>query len=183
MLATKVRTALPDARVPRFTVWPQAAATLAMAGDHVSARTALVLAVGLDLPLYVAGRVDRRYPDLPSVRPLTALTWAVLCVAVFSRVLEPGLHDAAVAAAWSSLLIAVLLYLLPGPWSRVGAPYRTGVPRRVPRRQVARHVAWRLVGLALPTSVVAFVLAPWLSTVAAVVALVAVTAAVLLEGS
>lgn len=181
MLATKVRTTPPDVRVPRFTICPQAAATLAMAGDHASARIALVLAVGVDLPLHVAGRVGRWYPDLPSLLPLAAGTWALLCVAVFPQVLGPGLHDAAMAAAWSSLAIAVLLYLLPGPWSRVGAPYRNGVPRPIPRRRAARHVARRLVGVALLASVVALLPAPWLATAFALVALGALTITVFLD--
>lgn len=173
MLETQVRDLVPDARVPRLTIGPQAAATLAMAGNHTAARVALVLAVAVNVPLHLAGRLDRRYPDLPSMRPFAAMGWAVTCVAVIGPALGAGLQGAVLAAAWSSLAIAVLLYLVPGPWSRAGATCRTAGPANIHPHHAAAHVARRLTGVALLASVIAFVPAPALSTASAWVALAA----------
>lgn len=181
MLETQVRDLVPDARIPRLTIGPQAAATLAMAGDHAAARVALVLAVAVNVPLHLAGRLDRRYPDLPSMRPLAAMAWAVTCVAVIGPALGAGLHGAALAAAWSSLAIGVLLYLVPGPWSRAGASRRTGDPASIRPRHAAAHIARRLAGVALLASVVAFVPAPGPSTASAWVALAALITSLWLD--
>lgn len=178
--ATRIRASpLPDERVPLFTLVPQAVATLAVVGDPQRARMAFLLAFGLDLPLYLAGRLDRRRPDLPSVRALVAGLWAVACGFLIPGLLEPDLRVAALAATWSSAVIGVVLHVVPGPWSRVGALFAAGPTHHVPRRHAAVYVARRLAPVSVAASLVCFVFAP---AIAGGLALVGLAALVVWHG-
>lgn len=173
--ATRIRASpLPDERVPLFTLVPQAVATLAVVGDPLRARMAFLLAFGLDLPLYLVGRLDRRRPDLPSLRALVAGVWAVACGFLIPGLLDPGLRDAALAAAWSSAAIGLVLHVAPGPWSRVGALFAAAGPtHRIPGRHAAVYVARRLAPMSVVASLVCFVFAPAMAGALALVALAA----------
>lgn len=172
--ATRIRAStLPDERVPLFTLAPQALATLSVAGDPQRARIAFLLAFGLDLPLYLAGRFDRRHPDLPSVRALVAGLWAVACGFLVPGLLGPDLRDAALAAAWSGAVIGMILHVVPGPWSRVGALFAAGPTHRIPRRHVAVYAARRLVPVSVGAGLASFTFAPVIAGGLALVTLAA----------
>lgn len=173
MLTTATRTPLRDPRVPVFTIGPQLAATIAMAADPTAARTTFVFAIAVNLPLLVAGRLEQRAPDLPALRPAMAGVWALSCLFGMPQVLAPDLHVAAQAAGWSSLTIALVLHLVPGPWSRTGALFSSRGMHRVPRRHGIHHAARRIVPLALAVALVAFVPAPGLASIGGFVALLA----------
>lgn len=177
MPATTVRaTPRPDARIPVFTLAPQVVATMAAgaAAGQGTARLAFVLALAVNVPLWVAGRVEHRNPDLPAIRPAVALGWAVVCATVVPGLVGDRAADAGVAAAWSSVAIGLLLYLVPGPWSRIGALFAHRASHRVPVRHAVAYVSRRLVGIALLASAITFVPAPMASTASAAVALGAV---------
>lgn len=179
MPATTVRTTpRPDARIPVFTLAPQVVATMAAgaAAGQGTARLAFVLAVAVNGPLWFAGRFEHRNPDLPAVRPAVAIGWAVVCAIVVPGVLGEQAADAGAAAAWSSLAIGLVLYLVPGPWSRVGALFARRASHGVPLRHAVAYVSRRLVGIALLASAITFVPAPMASTASAAVALGAVVA-------
>lgn len=147
--AERHRTAAPpyDVRVPVVVLVPQVAAVLALAGDAVAARTAFVLAVAVNGPLALAGRLPwalERRSGLPVTdlavavaRPVAALLYAGTLLIAAPQSTSEAVH----AAAWSSVVAAALLLVLPGDWTPAGRLVR----------------ARRTVGHALPVEIVTFV--------------------------
>lgn len=160
-----------DTHVPVVTLVPQLAATLVVAGDPVTTQLAFLLAVGLDLPLRLVASRTRRDPSL--VLPGVALGWAALCHHV-PEVLGAWAAPAATAAVVSSLVVAALLFVLPGPWSSDGAVRDLACRAGLSTRRFTRaHVARRVVLLGCGAGGLLLLTAPWLAALVGAGVLVA----------
>lgn len=162
----------PDSRVPVVTLVPQFAAVLAVADDPDTAMLAFLLSAAANGPLYVVGRFDARRAGIAWARPLVALVWAGMC-AVAAATTDGPTSEAARAAAYASVGIAVLVHVVPGGWTwegwRLAARRDHGLP-------VARDYCLAVMRRAFPvlllTAVVLFPTAPSWSVAVACLLLV-----------